>query len=78
MELQYGTLAHIADEHGYRLSTAGLALEALVNLLGHDGGEHHISDTQMYGLTCAVHSISMYVRDAGILLCEKVELEVRP
>lgn len=78
MDLKYGTLAHAADEHGNRLSTAGLALETLANLLGHDGSEHHISDDQMYGLTCAVHSIGMYVRDAGLLLCEKVELEVRP
>lgn len=78
MDLKYGTLARTADEHGNRLSSAGLALEALANLLGHDGGEHHLSDAQMYGLTCAVHSIGMYVRDAGLLLCEKVEMEARP
>lgn len=77
MEFSFGTLAHAADEQGNRLCTAGLALEALANLLGHDGSEHHLSETQMYGLTCAVHSIGTLVRDSGMQLCDKAEGEAR-
>jgi len=77
MNFQYGTLAHAADDHGNRLSTSGLALETLANLLGHDGGEHHLSDTQMYGLACAVHAIGTAVRESGLELCTKAESEVR-
>jgi len=77
MNFQYGTLAHAADDHGNRLCTTGLALETLANLLGHDGGEHHLSDSQMYGLACAVHAIGTAVRESGFDLCDKAEKEVR-
>lgn len=77
MDFQYGTLAHSADDHGNRLSTSGLALETLANLLGHDGGEHHLSEIQMYGLACAVHAIGTAVRESGLDLCSKAESEVR-
>lgn len=77
MNFQYGTLAHAADDHGNRLTTAGLALETLANLLGLDGSEHHLSDSQAYGLTCAVSSIGALIREAGFDLCIKAEQEVR-
>ncbi|MEB0129724.1 hypothetical protein [Pseudomonas sp. CCI2.4] len=77
MIFQLGTLAHVADDHGNRLATAGLALETLANLLGLDGSEHGLSDSQAYGLTCAVSAIAALIRDAGFDLCEKAESEVR-
>ena len=77
MALQYGTLAHTAEDHGNQLCTTGLALETLANLLGHDGGEHHLSDTQMYGLACAVHALGTAVRQSGFDLIDAVEKAVR-
>lgn len=74
--MKFGSLAKIADDQGNLMSTAGLALETLANLLGHDGSEHHLSDAQAYGLTCAVHSIGALVREAGLTLCAQVEQEV--
>lgn len=71
------SLAKAADDHGNRLATAGMALETLADLLGLDGGEHHLSDVQMYGLSCAVRAIGSLVRAAGFDLCGKVESEVR-
>ena len=76
MNFKRGTLAHAADEQGNLMSTAGLALETLANLLGHDGSEHHLNDAQAYGLTCAVHSIAALVREAGFTLCNRAEQEV--
>jgi len=75
--MAFGTLAHVADDHGNRLATAGLALETLANLLGHDGAEHHLSETHLYGLACAVFSIGAAVRDSGMTLCESAEMEMR-
>jgi len=77
MNFQPGTLAHVAEDHGNRLATSGLALETLANLLGHDGGEHHLSEKQVYGLACAVHAIGTAVRESGFDLCDKAEQEVR-
>jgi hypothetical protein len=72
----FNSLAKAADDHGNRLATAGLALETLANLLGLDGSEHHLSDAQAYGLTCAVSAIGALVRDTGFDLCDKAESEV--
>ena len=77
MNFKHGTLAHAADEHGNRLTTAGLALETLANLMGHDGSEQYLSDAQAYGLTCAVSCIGALIREAGFDLCNKAESEVR-
>jgi len=77
MNFPFGTLAHTAEDHGNRLCTAGLALETLANLLGHDGSEHHLSESQVYGLACAVYSIGTAVRDSGMQLCDKAEGEAR-
>lgn len=77
MNFPYGSLAHTAENHGTRLATSGLALETLANLLGHDGGEHHLSDSQVYGLACAVHAIGTAVRESGFELCDKAEQEIR-
>ncbi|WP_443697668.1 hypothetical protein [Pseudomonas sp.] len=77
MTFQCGTLAHSADDHGNRLATAGMALETLANLLGLDGSEHGLSDSQAHGLAWAVSSIAALVRDAGFDLCDKAEIEVR-
>ncbi|MEA9997195.1 hypothetical protein QN382_03525 [Pseudomonas sp. 10B1] len=77
MIFKLGTLAQVADDHGNRLTTAGMALETLANLLGLDGSEHGLSDSQAYGLSCAISSIGALVRDAGFDLCSKAESEVR-
>lgn len=71
MTLQIGTLAHTADDHGNSLTAAGLALETIATLLG----ERQFSEEQMYGLTCAVHSIGTAVRGSGFELCNAVEQE---
>lgn len=75
--MKYQSLTRAAADHGNNLAVAGLALETLANLLGLDGGEHHLTDTQTYGLSCAVHSIGTLVREAGFELCAQAEQEVR-
>ena len=72
----FDTLVRSADEHGNRLATAGLALEVLADLLGHDGSEHHLNDSHLYGLACAVSAIGAQVRAAGFDLCSQAEAEV--
>ncbi|GLK90041.1 hypothetical protein [Pseudomonas turukhanskensis] len=62
-----------AADHGNRLAISGLALEALADLLGHDGSEHHLSGAQVYGLACAVYAIGTSVRDQGAALCDIAE-----
>ena len=70
-------ITQLADEQGNRLVTAAMALETLACLMGLDGGEHHLSDKQAYGLTCAISAIGELVRDAGFKLCEAAEQEVQ-
>lgn len=73
----FNSLAKAVNDHGNRLTTSGLALETLANLLGHDGVEHHLSENQVYGLACAVHAIGTAVRESGFDLCDKAEQEAR-
>ncbi|GLK88288.1 hypothetical protein GCM10017655_13500 [Pseudomonas turukhanskensis] len=65
--------ANEAADHGNRLSISGLALEAIADLLGLDGSEHHLSGAQVYGLACAVHAIGTSIRDQGTALCESAD-----
>ncbi len=64
----------LADGVGGNLTGAGLALEALADLLGADGGEHHLSYQQITGLAQAVAVIGAYIKGAGYDLCTAAEL----
>lgn len=63
-------LAHTTYEHGDRLQSAGYALDALADLLGGGGPQHHLTPAHLNGLINAVRVIGWHIADAGIELCE--------
>ncbi|EMW0555506.1 hypothetical protein [Pseudomonas aeruginosa] len=68
-------LTRVADQVGNNLSTAGIALETIANLLGADGCEHHLDSREVSGLLNAVSALSAYISGAGYDLCSAVEEE---
>lgn len=64
----------LADGVGSNLTSAGLALEVLADLLGADGSEHDLNYRQITGLANAVAVLGLYVKGAGYELCSAVEL----
>lgn len=65
-----------AMDHGDRLLSLGHALEALGNLLGADGSEHHLSAQDVDGLAHAVRALGGYALAAGAELYEAGQLAV--
>lgn len=65
---------YLAADHGNRLMGTGYALETLANLLGGDGSEHLLSDTDKAGLRHAVAALAGYVLMAGAELYEAAEM----
>jgi hypothetical protein len=68
------SLGKLAIDHGDLLGSAGYALEAIANLLGADGSEHHLTPGDTNGLTHAVRALAGYVSAAGFALYEAAEL----
>ena len=69
-------LSTLAIYHGDRLLSLGHALEALGNLLGADGSEHHLSAQDVDGLAHAVRALGGYALAAGAELYEAGQLAV--
>jgi len=69
--------AERVEKDANHMTAVGLALEALADLLGCDGCEHHLSDSQMTGLAYAIQALGVGIRDRGFELCDLAEEERR-
>lgn len=66
-------LVSLADKHGNHMTSAGFALEALADLLGHDGCEHNLTPHQEKCLRHAVSALAELVKLTGYALGEAAE-----
>ncbi|KAF1003820.1 MAG: hypothetical protein GAK36_00181 [Pseudomonas sp.] len=66
-------LASLADKHSDRLASTGFALEALADLLGHDGCEHNLTPSQQKGLRHAISALADLVKLTAFDLSEAAE-----
>lgn len=71
-------LTQLALDHGDRLQSTGYALTTLADLLGADGSEHHLTKSDINGLTHAVRALGGYAFAAGMELYEAAELAGDP
>lgn len=70
----FHNLQRAAIDHGDHLQSLGFALEVLGNLLGADGSEHHLTQSDRNGLAHAVRALGGYAHAAGLELYEAGEL----
>lgn len=60
----------LAFRTGDQLSSAGMALDTIANLLGADGCEHHLTPFDRNGLTHAVRALADHVKRSGYALTD--------
>ncbi|WP_277372473.1 hypothetical protein [Pseudomonas sp. AA-38] len=63
----------MVDLTGNDLTSAGIGLETIANLLGVDGIERHLSDNDVSGLRHALLALGTHIKNAGYDLCQAVE-----
>tara|TARA_R110000823_G_scaffold262578_1_gene383175 strand:+ start:102 stop:356 length:255 start_codon:yes stop_codon:yes gene_type:complete len=67
-------LPKLAWDHGERLASAALGLDAIANLIGADGSEHMMNDEDTAGLAHAVRALAGFIHQASNQLCEEAEM----
>lgn len=67
-------LPKLAWNHGERTVSAAFGLDAIANLLGADGCEHHMNNEDREGLAHAIRALAGYLHSAGGDLCEGAEM----
>lgn len=74
----FHNLQRAAIDHGDHLQSLGFALEVLGDLLGADGSEHHLTQSDRDRLAHAVRALGGYAHAAGMELYAAAELADAP